>query len=389
MLLRGLAGQIRDAYRTSGGLWTASLILDRVGLGVLGLWRDRTVSPETLATQVSAILRTWGMADEHVAITAGYLMYADLHGIDSHGCAMLLSYHRGLASGTLTMTPKIEVLREAETTALIDGGGGLGHVPAEIAMKLAIEKCRRAGMGAVGVRNSGHYGAAGAYALLAARAGFLGIATTNNSLPALVPTFGVEAMLGTNPIAFAAPASRNQPFLLDMATSTAPVGKLMTAWRKGRAIPRGWALDAKGRPLTHARLAATSRRLTPLGSEREMGSHKGYGLAAMVEILSSVLPGLRSRQAGPAPDRRVGHFFLCLDPKRFRPEGDFESDLDTMLDSLRASKPVDFGQPVLVAGDPEYAAYAERSRSGIPLSRSIIEDIRTICRSSGAPFFLT
>ncbi|MGH7799963.1 MAG: Ldh family oxidoreductase [Thermodesulfobacteriota bacterium] len=329
------------------------------------------------------------MSEEHVSITTEYLLYADLHGIDSHGCSMLMHYHRGLVAGSFTITPKIEVIRESETTALIDGGGGLGHVPGDTAMKLAIAKCRKVGIGAVAVHNSGHYGAAGAYALLAAQSGFIGIATTNTELPSVVPTFGVEAMLGTNPIALAAPAGRNLPFLLDMATSTVPVGKLMMASRNGRSIPVGWALDPRGIPLTNATLAVKHRRLTPLGSNREMSSHKGYGLAVAVEILSSLLSGRRFTQgAAKAEEARVGHFFLALDPRQFREEGEFEADLDAMMESLRNCRPIDSKQPVLVAGDPEYAAYAERSRSGIPITRSVIEDIRTVCQALGVSFLL-
>jgi LDH2 family malate/lactate/ureidoglycolate dehydrogenase len=379
---------VLSTLRTSGLLWTASLAFDRLGIGALGFWPDKLVSVDALNSQVSAILRTWGMAEEHVRITTEHLVYADLHGIDSHGVGMLLKYHRGLLDGALTVTPKIEVIRESETTALVDGGSGLGHVPADFAMKLAIAKCREKGMGAVAVRNSSHYGAAGAYAALAAKSGFIGIATTNTAKPAIVPTFGLEAMLGTNPIAFAAPTTRNQPFLLDMATSTAPVGKIVTAWRRARPIPNGWALDAEGKPVTNARRAFKLRRLTPLGSSREMGSQKGYGLAAMVEILSAVLSGSQNKPGATKTDTQVGHFFLALDPQRFRDKGEFETDLDEMMDSLRASKPSDQTQPVLVAGDPEYLAESERRRSGIPLSRSVFEDIRMICRVSGVPFTL-
>ena len=349
---------------------------------------DIAVSPATLSAQVVAVLRAWGMPEEDTATTASHLIYADLHGIDSHGVAMLSHYRRGLVDGSLNMTPKIEVVRESETTALIDGGGGLGHIPGDMAMKLAIAKCRGAGIGAVAVRNSGHYGAAGAYAAMAAQSGLVGIATTNTALPALVPTFGVQAMLGTNPIAFAAPAGRNRPFLLDMATSTAPVGKLMTAWRRGRSIPSGWALDDRGMPVTSPRLAAKYRRLTPLGSSREMGSHKGYGLAAAVEILSGLLSGSRSVRSAAEENHGIGHFFLVLNPRQFREEGEFEADLDVMMDALRATKPGDSKQPVLVAGDPEYAAQADRSRAGIPLARSVVEDIRTVCRDSRVPFIL-
>ena len=383
--MRATARRVLNTLRVSGPLWTASLVLDRVvPTGLLDRWPDRTVSPGALATQVGAILRAWGMSEEHASITTDHLLYADLRGIDSHGCSMLLHYHRGLADSSLTMTPAIEVVRESETTALADGGGGLGHVPADMAMRLAIAKCRSAGVGAVAVRNSGHFGAAGVYAALAAEAGFIGLATTSTQTPALVPTFGTEAMLGTNPIAFAAPAARNRPFLLDMATSTASLGKLTLAQRRGRSIPAGWAVDPEGKPVTSGRLAARHRRLTPLGSSPDLGSHKGYGLAAMVEILASLMPGSRPGRGAARP----GHFFLALDPRRFRSEGELEADLDALVDSLHASKPIDPGRPVLVPGDPEEAAYAERSRSGIPLSRSVVEDLRVVARAAGVPFLL-
>ena len=371
--------RVVDTVRISGAMWTASLLLDRIlPFGVLGLWPDIAVSPEVLARQLHTILRAWGTSDEHASITADQMLYADLHGIDSHGAGMLLHYHRLVHAGAVTPTPTIAVVLESETTALVDGGGGLGHVPGATAMNLAVAKCRDAGIGAVAIRNSGHFGAAGVYVSLAAAAGFIGIATTNTEDPAVVPTFGAEAMLGTNAFAFAAPGASGRPFLLDIATSTASLGQVATAWRKGRSIPTGWAVDSKGRPVRNARVAMEQRRLTPLGSTREMGSHKGYGLGAMVQILSSILPGSQG----------VGHFFLAIDPRVFREDGEFEPELDTMMDSLRASARVDPSQPVLVAGDPERAIAAERRRSGIPLPRGVVEDIRGVARASRAPFIL-
>lgn len=385
--LRAAWTRARRLLRDAGPLWTASLVLDRAGLPALGLWPRRAFSPETLTDQVTSILRAWGMPEDQIAVTAEHLLYADWHGIDSHGCAMLLEYHRGVTAGRWNTAPRIEVVREGPTTALVDGGGGLGHVPADTAMKLAIAKCRGTGLGAVAVRNSGHFGAAGAYAALAAREGLLGVATTNTRTPAVVPTFGIQAVLGTNPLAVAAPARRNRPFLLDMATSTVPLGRLLTAWRKGCSIPAGWALDPAGRPVTSPRRAAAHRRLTPLGSRPELGSHKGYGLAAAVEILCGVLPGLCSRDQAVA-EPRVGHFFLALDPGWFSDGDTFGEDLDVLLDSLRSSTPRNPRQPVLVAGDPEYAAKEERLRRGIPLSRGVVEDLRTICRAWEVPFLL-
>lgn len=368
-------------------LWKTSLLLDRAGVPALRLWPGVNFSVDALTAQVTAILRGWGMPEEQVAVTVPHLLYADFHGIDSHGVGMLLDYHQRQVAGRLNLKADVRVLRQSATTALVDGGGGMGHFPADLAMKLAIEKCQQSGLGAVCVRNSGHYGAAGTYAAMATRAGFIGLTTTNNRAPAVVPTFGVQAMLGTNPIALAAPAKRNRPFLLDMATSTAAVGKVMNAWRKGQPIPEGWAIDPKGNPCTNPRRAAKYRRLTPLGSTREMSSHKGYGLAAAVEILSAILSGLRSAGANDGPNR-VGHFFLCIDPKQFGEPGAFEADLDNFMDGLRASDPVDPEQPVMVAGDPEYAALERTARQGVHVSRAVLEDLRLICAQSNVPFTL-
>lgn len=365
-------------------LWWLSRALDRVGIPALRFWPHTFVAADVLESQVTAIFHAWGMPEDQIPITVEHLLYADLHGIDSHGSGMLRHYHRLRAAGTLNMTPRVEVVREDATTALVDGGGGLGHVPGDQAMTLAIAKARDAGAGVVAVRNSGHFGAAGAYAAMAARAGCLGIATTSTEQPSVVPTFGVEAVLGTNPIAFAAPAARNRPFMLDMATSTVPIGALYEAWREGRSIPEGWAFDEHGAPITNARRAAAYRRLAPLGSTREMGSHKGYGLAAMVEILSRILPG----SGGGPHGRHTGHLFIAIDPRRFRDDGEFEAGLDTFMDGLRATRPREADQPVMVAGDPEYAALEERRRAGIPLARGVIEDIRMICADGAIPFLI-
>jgi LDH2 family malate/lactate/ureidoglycolate dehydrogenase len=378
---------LRRTNEISGPLWTASLVLDRLRVPALRFWSSRRVAVDTLSRQICLIFEAWGMAADDIATTTDLLMYADIHGIDSHGCAMLKKYSVELAAGRLTMTPEVRIVSESESTGLLDGGGGLGHVPADKAMKMAIAKCRQAGIAAVAVRNSGHFGAAGAYAAMAAEAGLIGFAATNTP-PAIVPTFGVQAMLGTNPIAFAAPATRNRPFLLDMATSAAPVGRLMTAWRQGRSIPEGWAMDERGRPVTSPRRAFALRRLAPLGSFKDLASHKGYGLAAMVEVLSFLLPGSRPNEPREAPRPAIGHFFMAMDPGRFRPAAQFGHDLDSLIDTLRSTEPADPSVPVMVAGDPEYSARDERLVQGIPIARAVVEDLRWICRTSGVEFLL-
>src|SRR5207249_52572 len=205
------------------------------------------------------------------------------------------------------------VLRDDGTTAVVDGQQAFGHAVATLAMALAIAKARTHGVGFVTCYNSNHFGAAANYSMMALPHDMIGISLTNGPWPAVVPTFGRQSMLSTNPISLAAPAGREYPFVLDMATSTVAIGKLSVAARWARPIPEGWALDATGRPTTDAALAYETRLLTPLGGSREQGGHKGYGLAVMVDILSGVLagasrgspwrPGSSRSQAGWRPRR--------------------------------------------------------------------------------------
>ena len=381
--------RFRRVASDSGFLWAGTLALDRVApFGALGWWRPCVVSPQRLGEQVAVVLKAWGMPPDHVAITTEKIVYADLRGIDAHGCAMLPFYDELRSAGNLKPDATVGTVNESEVMAVLDGGGGLGHVPGTMAMERAIEKCRSTGVGIVTVRNSGHYGAAGAYAAMAAQHGLIGLTTTSTQTRSIVPTFGKTSLLGTNPLAFAAPTRRNRTFLLDMTTAAESFGTLLTLWRRGRRIPRGLALDDRGRSVTNGRSAARYRRLLPLGSDRDRGSHKGYGLAVAVDILSAVLPGVALASPEGGRRTRVGHFFLALDPARFRDPSGFADDLDEWIDTLHAVEPVDPEQPVLVAGDPEEDALAERSAHGIPLSRSVFEGIRAVARACGAPFVL-
>ena len=378
-----LRRRLGESLRVSGPIWTASLVIERIlPVNLLGRWPQTRVPVGRLRAQVLGILGAWGMPEVEAKTTADHLIYPDLCGIDSHGVAMLLHYQCALSDGSMRIPAAVRVVTDGPSTALLDGGGGLGHLPADRAMRMAIAKARETGVAAVAVRGSGHFGAAGSYAAMASDAGLLGLVTTNTQERAVVPTFAADAMLGTNAISFAAPSEAGRGFLLDIATSTASMGKVLARWREGRRIPPGWALDARGRPVGNGRVAAAQRRLTPLGSRPENASHKGYGLAAMVEILSATLPGPSGEESG------VGHFFWALDPGRFRQDDRFESELDRLVDSLRAARPLSPGRPVLVAGDPEREIRDHRLRAGIPLSRSVIEDLRTVARRSRVPFSL-
>ncbi len=348
---------------------------------------------KTIRRQLESIFAAWGMPAEHITASVEVMVETDLRGIDSHGIAMMPLYSQLRAEGRLTMAPDIRIVRESAVTALIDAGGGLGHAPSIRAMDLAISKAAGAGLAAVAVRNSNHYGAAGIYALRAAEQGLIGLATTNVWKPSVVPTRSAQAMFGTNPIAFAAPAKRNPPFVLDMATSTVAIGKLTIAWLNEKPIPVGWALDGSGRPTSDPAAALKHRLLTPLGGTPLMSSHKGYGLAAMVEILSAMLSGAdyaaTRPQLAPEPDRyNVGHFFLAMNPAAFRAPGEFEAEVDDMIDALRRARPVDPAEPVLVPGDPEVTARARREADGVPIPDRLREQIKTIAEAAGVTFLL-
>ena len=346
-----------------------------------------------LSAQTAAILRAWGLDDDSVAATVEVMLYADLRGIESHGFSTMTLYDEYRRSNKLTLRPQVRVVRETPVTALVDGDGGLGHLPSQRAMQLALDKAAKCGVGVVSVRNSNHFGAAGAYAMMAPPRGLIGYVTSATWRPGIVPTFGAEAMLGTNPIAFAAPGKNGPPFCLDLATSTVAFNKVkMAAWH-GKELRPGWAMDAQGQPLTDAAAAVKSIRLTPLGGLPEMSSHKGYGLATMVEILSTTLSGsffaaTRPKDHPDAPRHNVGHFFLALDPKAFAEEGEFEAGLDEMLAALRGTRRADENQPVLVAGDPEREQFEVRSRDGIPLSDEMRRTLRGLGEAVGAPWLL-
>jgi LDH2 family malate/lactate/ureidoglycolate dehydrogenase len=281
------------------------------------------------------------------------------------------------------------VVRDFAATALYDGAKGLGHYVSTQAMRLAIDKARAFGIGIVTVRNSGHFGAAANYSMMALEHDMIGIATTNSPYVAMVPTFGRAPKLSTNPISFSAPAGRHAPFVLDMATTTVAVGKLRIASRWGKPIPSGWALDDQGDPTTDADVAMKHRLLSPLGGSRELGGHMGYGLGMMVDILSGVLPGavygdlfLRGGHA-QRKVQDVGHCFVAIDPARFRPLDDFKRDMDDMFDSVKASPPADGQTRVFVAGEPEAETERRRLREGIPISRTLLGLVNDIASGLG------
>jgi LDH2 family malate/lactate/ureidoglycolate dehydrogenase len=327
------------------------------------------------------------------------MVETDLRGVDSHGISMLPTYDNEFRAGRLNMKPVFKTVRENAVTALIDADASLGHPVSVHAMHLAVDKCKTNGVAVVTVVNSHHFGAAGCYSRLAAERGAIGMVTSATRGVTMVPTFGAEPVLGTNPLAFAAPARRNPPFQLDMATTTVAAGKVKVYKLNRTPLPPGWVVDESGRTVTDETEAfgyvfdKKEGGITPLGGTRDAGSHKGYGLAAMVHILAGTLSGasfspIRNRTQRPSDPHNIGHFFMAIDPAAFRAPGAFEDDLDQVIDVLHATRPADPRQPVLVAGDPEMATKEERLANGVPIPDDLMVQLRAVVDRAQLPFVL-
>jgi LDH2 family malate/lactate/ureidoglycolate dehydrogenase len=352
------------------------------------------VPAETCRAQIVSVLTAWGMPAETVRVTAEVMVETDLSGVDSHGISMLMDYDDMRRKGRLNLQARPRVVRENPVTALIDADAGLGHPASVMAMDLAISKAKVTGVGVVAVRNSHHFGAAGYYAAMAPLHGLLGMVTSATRTVGVVPTRAAVPVLGTNPIAFAAPARRNRPFRLDMATSTVAANKVRVYGLQGKKLPPGWVLDGQGNPVADANAAwdvikhQPKGGLTPVGGTAEMASHKGYGLGMMVHILGGVLSGasfspIRVRTQRPQDPDNLGHFFMAIDPTSFREEGEFEADLDDAIDVLHTTPPADPALPVLVPGDPEATSREKRLAEGIPMSDSLRAQLRGVCERAG------
>lgn len=356
---------------------------------------------EAVRTQTLEILLRWGMSEAHAQTTADLMTETDLRGVDSHGISMLPSYEEQLKLKQVNPRPTFRTVRETPVMALVDADASIGHPAAAYGMNLAVDKALKVGVGVVSVYNSNHFGAAGCYSKIAAERGCIGMVTSATRGVIMVPTFSAEPILGTNPFAFSAPAKRQPNFELDMATTTVAANKIKVYKLNHKPIPEGWMVDGQGNTVTDAaramemmyNSAAKEGGITPLGGTRELGSHKGYGLGAMVHILGGVLCGasfspIRNRTQKVGDPNNLGHFFMAIDPKAFRDEGEFENDLDDVIDVLRGAKRADPGQPVLVPGDPEHASREARLAAGIPLPDDLVALLRGIAQRAGAKFIL-
>ena len=340
-----------------------------------------------------AIFISMGCSSQDARIAAVALLSADLRGIDSHGVARLSGYARLQEAGRANPKPRMRIIHETPSTAVVDGDSGLGLVVAPFAMQVAIDKAEKVGTGWVSVQNSNHFGIAGYHALQAVARDMIGIAMTNAS--ALVaPTFSLERLLGTNPICVAVPAGEEPPFVADLATTTAANGKLEILQRKGEAAPLGWIQDKYGQPSTDPHELKTGGALLPLGGDRDHGSHKGYALGAVVDILSAVLSGANYGPWVPPfpayvpmptgmPGKGIGHFLGAMRIDAFRPAADFKWHMDNWIRRFRSATPIPGQEKVLIPGDPERAMEAERRSAGIPLLPAVVEDLKALAQKLG------
>ena len=354
---------------------------------------DTIFSYQSLYDFTYTVFKQIGCNDASATTATKVLLAADVRGIDSHGVARLTGYVRLWEAGRINSNPNINIKHETPSTAVVDGDAGLGLVVAPYAMQVAIDKAEKVGTGWVSVCNSNHFGIAGYHAMMALEKDMIGMAMTNAS--ALVaPTFSIERMLGTNPIAVAIPTGKEPPFVADFATTTAANGKLEILQRKNADAPPGWVQDKDGNASVDANALKTGGALLPLGSDREHGSHKGYALGSIVDIFSAVLSGASYGPWAPPfpayvpmpenmPGKGLGHFFGAMRIDAFRPAVEFKQQMDNWIGRFRNAKPASGYDKVLIPGDPEREMEAIRMQEGIPVVESVVNDLNAVAAKFG------
>ncbi|MDI9857677.1 Ldh family oxidoreductase [Flectobacillus roseus] len=345
---------------------------------------------------IQQVFLSIGCSEEDALLASQVLISADLRGVDSHGIARLGGYVRLYDNGRLNPKPIIKIIHETPSTAVIDGDKGLGLVVAPKAMEIAMEKADKVGSGWISVQNSNHFGIAGYHAMKALHKDMIGWAMTN-AAPLVTPTFSKEKLLGTNPIAVAVPAAENPPFVADFATTAVAYGKMEILQRKGAPAPLGWVQDKDGNPTDDANAVKNGGALLPLGGDREHGSHKGYGLGAIVDIFSGVLSGANFgpwvppfatagfMSAGEQVGKGTGHFLGAMRIDGFRPADEFKADMDKWINRFKAAPAVE-GKNVIIPGDPERELEAERKANGINLLEPVVNDLNALATRFGIKF---
>lgn len=344
-----------------------------------------------------SVFRNAGFRYTDAELSARLLTRADVRGIDSHGVARLSGYIRLLKAGRLNPIPQFQWSGRFPVLRTLDADQSIGFVSAHAAMMECISMADQFGCGMVAVNNSNHFGIAGQYSLMAAERGLVGMAFTNAS-PLVAPTHSLDRMLGTNPISIAIPSLKSKPFVLDMATTTAANGKLEILQRKKQDAPSGWIQKSDGTISNDPNELISGGALRPLGSFEELGSHKGYGLGSMVDILSGVLTGANFGPwvppfvaflplAAENVGKGIGHFFIAFRPDGFMEQDQFLERMEKWMTTFRSSQKIG-NENVMVPGDPEWALEEQRMVEGIPLLPAVVDDLNQLAAEFGLPLLV-
>ena len=330
------------------------------------------------------VFKAYGVPEEDAKICTDVLLESDRRGIESHGCNRFKPiYLDRIKNGTLLPVTKIDIVKETETTVVMDANNGMGMVASYKMMEMLIEKAKKYGMAGGTIFNSTHYGIAGYWSTMAEKAGMIGI-TGTNARPSVAPTFGVEPMMGTNPFTFTMPTDEEFPFNFDCATSIVQNGKIEFYQRSGKETPAGLVVTKDGGTMTDSgdilkQMRAGNCALLPIGGlGEETGGYKGYGFTTIVEILSSALAGgpnlkqLNGKDENGNPCMyRLGHFFFVINPEFFMGLDTFKKTTGDILRGLRASEKAPGQQRIYTAGEKEYLAYQDRKDKGVPVGETI------------------
>ena len=349
------------------------------------------VSWELMNSFMIDAFKGYGVPEEDAKICADVLLESDRRGIESHGCNRFKPiYIDRIVKGTLLPVTNLEVIKETPTTVVMDAHDGMGMVASYHMMKKLIEKAKQYGMAGGAIRNSTHYGIAGYWTGMAEKEGLIGISGTN-ARPSIAPTFGVENMLGTNPLTFSIPTDEDFPFCLDCATSIVQRGKIEYYAREGKPTPQGMVISEDGEALTDSeeilkRLVDGTAALAPLGGiGEELAGYKGYGYATVVEILSAALSGGQFMKAltgvdgeGKPSMYHLGHFFFVVDPEAFMGLDEFKKIAGDIVRGLRASKKAPGEDRIFTAGEKEHEMWLFRKDKGVPVGEAVQKDILTV-----------
>ena len=347
--------------------------------------RDFSVHAGVIGNLLLSILQRVGVREDVAGHLVEGIIQASLRGVDSHGIRLFPHYLQGLEEGRLNGKPQYRFTQTSPTTAKLDADHAPGHAAGATGMRKAIELAKVSGVGTVGVNHSSHFGAAAYYALMAADADMIGLSFTHATAHVL-SYGGTRPFFGNNPICLTAPCEGEEPFCLDMATTTATFNKVQQYREQDRKVPFGWGVDSAGRDTDDP---------VKIESLLPIGGYKGFGLSMMVDILCALLTGAPygpnvSRMFGtPLSEKRnLGHFFMAMRIDCFEAPAIFKKRLREMMDALRREPAREDGVPVKVPGDPEKAYHRERSANGIPIPESLLQELAALATRYNTPFDL-